>query len=424
MSKNAVLQYLTGQSWRGRNPGLDRIKNLLERMGNPQNELQFIHVAGTNGKGSTSSMIASVLQSAGYKTGLFTSPYLHRFHERIRINNECIDDAKLNDIGSRVISLAGEMVEHPSEFEMITAIAMEHFAKENCDVVVLEVGMGGRFDPTNVICKPLASVITNIGLDHTKELGSTLEDIAYEKGGIIKENGRVILYRQKPSVERVIEDICKKKRAALIKAGRSDVTLIHDALNGQIFDAFEICGLEIRLLGSHQLGNAATAIQTILQLKTQGWHIPIEAIRDGMKQAIWPGRFEVVCQDPIFIIDGGHNVQCAQTLAENLTHYFPKKKKILLVGFIKDKDHVGMLKELNGVADRYVVVEPPHPYAMPAKEIQSMIENLKKEVIVCQSICQGIQSSVEMTDCDSVACSFGSLYMTGMIRSCFGLNRF
>ena len=250
MSENYVLQHLTGHSWRGRKPGLARIHDLLDRMGNPQNKSEFIHVAGTNGKGSTSSMMASVLQSAGYKTGLFTSPYLHRFHERIRINNECIEDTKLNEIGSRVIRLSGEMTEHPTEFEMITAIAMEYFANENCDVVVLEVGMGGRFDPTNVIRKSLASVITNIGLDHTKELGNTPEEIAYEKGGIIKDNGRVILYRQTPPVERIIEDICKEKQAVLLKAGRSDVRLLHDSLNGQIFDAFEIPRVEIKLLGN------------------------------------------------------------------------------------------------------------------------------------------------------------------------------
>ena len=361
MSENFVIQYLTGHSWRGRKPGLARMTDLLEKMGKPQNESEFIHVAGTNGKGSTSSMMASVLQSAGYKTGLFTSPYLHRFHERIRINNECIEDVKLNDIGSRVIRLAGKMPEHPTEFEMITAIAMGHFSKECCDVVVLEVGMGGRLDPTNVIRKPLASVITNIGLDHTKELGSTIEEIACEKGGIIKENSRAILYRQTPSVERIIEEICKNKQSALVKAGRSDVRLLHDSLNGQIFDAFEIPRVEIKLLGNHQLGNAAVAIQTLLQLKSLGWHVPIESVCSGMKKASWPGRFEIVYRNPIFIVDGGHNLQCAQTVAENLRHYFPDKKRILLVGFIKEKDHIGMLKELNGMADRYVVVEPIHP---------------------------------------------------------------
>ncbi len=422
MSDQGVIKYLTGQFWCGRKPTLARISFLLNEMGNPHEKLKFIHVAGTNGKGSTSAFIATVLQDAGYKTGLFSSPYLHQFAERFRINNVCIPKTQLNEIAKQVLHICDGMEDHPTEFEMITAIAFKYFFEENCDIVVLEVGMGGRLDPTNVIQNALVSVITNIGLDHTKELGDNTEKIAYEKGGIIKQNGCVVLYRQQASVEHVIEMLCAQRCATLVKAGTADVQLKDKSLGGQMFDAFDMSNIEISLLGSHQLGNAAVAIKALMQADARGLRVPLEAIRSGMQRTRWPGRFELVRRNPDVIIDGGHNLQCAQTVSDNLALYFPNKRIIILVGFIKGKDHAGMIRELNKVADGYVAIEPVHPKALPAHELGEMIKGFGKEVTVCKSIGQGVKAAIDMAGSNDVVCSFGSLYMTGEIRASFGLD--
>ena len=422
MHRDLVLEILTGHKWRNSAPGLDRIRHLLELLGNPQATLKFVHVAGTNGKGSTSAFIASVLKSAGYKTGLFTSPFLHRFNERIRINNIAIDDESLIAIAKRVIEISDGLQVHPNEFEMITAVAMEYFARSSCDIVVLEVGLGGRLDPTNIIEDPLVSVITNIGFDHTKILGETLEAIAYEKGGIIKHGVPVVMYDQSPSVESVIRKVCETKGANLFLAGLSDIVLHADSLDGQVFDVFGLNNLRIELLGKHQRANAAVAVSTVYRLKELGFNLTEEAIREGMKEAKWPGRFEIVSRSPIFVADGGHNVQCASVVCEALQSYFEDLKKILVIGVIKEKDIHGILGEFYPIIDRFVTVMPNHPEAMPSDELALIIKTMGKEVIDANEVSCGVQTAAAMTGCGSVACSFGSLYMTGAVRSFFGLE--
>ena len=322
MDYKEALEYIDGMSWFGSRPGLERVGELLHRLGDPQKKLKYVHVAGTNGKGSASAMLASVLKAAGYKTGLFTSPYLSRFNERMQINGKEIENDVLADIVSRVKPIAESMDEHPTEFELMTAAALLWYAEEKCGIVVLEVGLGGRFDATNIIDAPEAAVIMNIGLDHTKVLGDTVEKIAFEKAGIIKPGCDVILYQQSESVTDVVRARCEEQGARLHIADFSQIVSEFDSLDGQVFD-YKGDAYAIPLLGAHQLKNAAVAVETVQVLRGRGWKLEQDAVEHGLYAVSWPARFEVVADEPYFVVDGGHNPQCARTVVDNLRNYFP-----------------------------------------------------------------------------------------------------
>ena len=257
MNVNEAIEYIHSVYWKGGHFGLDRVLTLLEKMGNPEKKLKYVHIAGTNGKGSTASMTASILQKAGYRTGLYTSPYIYRFHERIQINGQQISDEDLVEITEYVKPLADSMEQSPTEFELVCAIAFEYFVRKQCDIVVLEVGLGGDYDATNVIECPEVAVITNIGLDHTDVLGNTLEEIARTKAGIFKEGGDAVIYRGLPSVEQVFEDVCREKHISLKKADFDGLRLKAHSLDGQVFDCGDRKNIVLPLLGDHQLHNAA-----------------------------------------------------------------------------------------------------------------------------------------------------------------------
>ena len=323
MDYKQALEYINGSSWRKSRLGLERVTELLSRMGNPQAELKFVHVAGTNGKGSICAMLASVLKRAGLKTGLFTSPYLRRFNERMQINGEQISDTELAGIVTELRRHADAMDEHPTEFEMMTAAALRWFADSGCDIVVLEVGLGGRYDATNAIPCPECCVIANIGLDHTAILGDTLESIAYEKAGIIKYGAAVVLYQQYGETMETVREVCREKSAELIVPDFDDISVEFDSIDGQVF-SYGGESYAIPLLGAHQLRNAATVLETIEVLRRQGWEIDHDAVESGLYSVAWPARFEVLHADePWFVLDGGHNPQCAAALRECTEHYFP-----------------------------------------------------------------------------------------------------
>ncbi|MBQ1223097.1 MAG: folate family ECF transporter S component, partial [Oscillospiraceae bacterium] len=284
-------EYLKSLRGKGSILGLDRINELLRLMGNPQKKLKFVHVAGTNGKGSTAALTESVLRKAGYKTGLFTSPCLSRINEQIKISGEDVSDEVLDSVAAYLKPLTDSMAEPPTEFELLCCMAFEVFLRQDCDIVVLEVGMGGETDATNVIDTPEVSVITNIGLDHTDYLGSSLEDIARVKGGIIKEKGKTVLYPNSPEVEAVIEKICKEKNNRLIKADFSSIVSKSASMEGQSFDCGERKDIFLSLLGAHQLKNAAVALSVIDALKESGMTVSEENIREGFSSVRWEGRF-------------------------------------------------------------------------------------------------------------------------------------
>ena len=366
MNIDETLSYIHAVCWRGSVPGLERIGALLARMGDPQKQMRFIHVTGTNGKGSTCAMMASILRAAGYRTGLYTSPFLIRFNERMQVDGRQITDDELCEITAYVRPLADALDPHPTEFEMVTAIAFAYFARHNCDIVVCEVGMGGEFDATNVIPTPEAAVFCNIGLDHTQYLGDTLEKIAATKAGIIKPGCEAVLYRQTGSVEEIIRQRCERLGVPLHLADFDGIRPEKAGLEGQVFDWEELAGLHLPLLGRHQLCNAAVALTAMRVLQKRGWSITEEHIRRGLAATDWPGRFQIIGHDPLFIIDGGHNPQCIRALEQNIRNYLPGRPLTVLTGVMQDKDYHCMYRGVVPYARSFITVTPDNPRSLPA----------------------------------------------------------
>ena len=415
MTLDEALRYIHEVCWKGTIPGLERIQALLDAMGNPERKCKFVHVTGTNGKGSTCAMVASILRKAGYKTGLYTSPYLIRFNERIQINGEQISDADICELTEYVKPFAESIFERPTEFEMVTAIGFEYFARHKCDIVVCEVGMGGEFDATNVIPAPEAAVICNIGLDHTEVLGDTLEKIASAKAGIIKPGCDAVLYRERPSVEAVFEERCKALNAPLHKADFDSLHLLSHSLEGQVFDWERFHALRLPLLGEHQLHNAAVALTTARVLQKRGWKITDEQIREGIESVRWPGRFELMRKDPMFIIDGGHNPQCIEALVKNIRDYLPGRELTVLTGVLGDKDFHCMYRAVAQYAKEFITITPANPRALTAEKLADYLRQFGKPVTACDVVADGVRLAIEHAGKDGVVLCYGSLYMIGDI---------
>ena len=420
MDYREALQYIDGVSWLGSRPGLERVAALLHRLGDPQEKLRFVHIAGTNGKGSCAAMTASVLRAAGYRTGLFTSPYLFRFNERMQINGEPIGDEELAALVTQIRPIADAMEDHPTEFELMTAVALLWYLRERCEIVVLEVGLGGRLDATNVIGAPEAAVIMNIGLDHTAVLGDTVEQIAAEKAGIVKPGCAVALYPQTPEAEAVVRERCEAVGASLRVADLTQLQGEFDSLEGQVF-RYRGASYAIPLLGEQQLRNAAVVLEVAEILREKGWKLPHEAVEHGLYAVSWPARFELLRAEPPFVVDGGHNPQCAMTVAESLLRYFPDRRRVLLVGVLADKDYEGLFDILDVAADAYFCVTPASARALPADRLAAFLSRYGKPVTVCPDIPAGVEAASAAAGEDGVACAVGSLYMAGAVRACFGL---
>ena len=417
MNITETLDYIHSVCWKGMMPGLERITELLAKMGNPEKDLKFIHIAGTNGKGSTAAMTASILRKAGYCTGLYTSPFIYQFGERMQVNGEMISDEELIEITEQVKPLADAMAENPTEFELITAIAFEFFKRRGCDIVVLEVGLGGLLDATNVIGTPEVAVITNIGLDHTDILGNTLEEIAFNKAGIIKENGHAVIYRGTPGVEAVFENACQERNTKLKKANFDGLKLKSHDLFEQVFDCGDYKDIHLPLLGDHQLHNAAVVLAIAETLQETGWNITLENIYDGIRDVSWPGRFDIVCRDPLFIIDGGHNPQCLEALVKNIQDYLTGRRVIGLTGVLADKDYGDMYKPVMPYIEQFVCVTPPNPRRLMAEELAQHLQNVGATATPCDTIPDGVKKALELAGSDGVVLCFGSLYTIGDIRN-------
>ena len=409
LTAEEAVAYIHSITWMGSKPGLERTVELLEKMGNPQDSLKFVHIAGTNGKGSTAAMTASVLQKAGYRVGLFTSPCLYKFNERIQVNGYHITDEDLAAVTSYVKPLAASMEDHPTEFELVSCIGFEYFKRQNCDIVVLEVGMGGALDSTNVIKVPEVAVLTNIGLDHTDFLGNTLEEIAETKSGIIKEGGDVVLYPGQQEVEAVVQKICKERNANLRKADFDKAELLSHSLKGQTFRYGELV-LELPLLGHHQLCNAAMALTVLETLREKGYAISDEHIREGIRDVSWPGRFDIAREDPLFIIDGGHNPQCLDALAKNMEDYLKDRKIIGLTGVLADKDYATMYQPVMPYIQEFVCITPPTPRKLDATLLAQYLMEVGATATACQTTKEGVALAMEKAGNDGVVLCFGSLY--------------
>ena len=416
MTINETLDYIHSVCWKGMMPGLGRITQLLKKMGNPEKDLKFIHIAGTNGKGSTAAMTASILRKAGYCTGLYTSPFIYQFGERMQVNGEMIPDDALIEITEYVKPLADSLDETPTEFELITAIAFEFFKRRKCDIVVLEVGLGGLLDATNVISTPEVAVITNIGLDHTDILGNTLEEIAFNKAGIIKENGHAVIYRGTPGVEKVFEDACRERNTKLKKADFDGLKLKSHDLFEQVFDCGDYQDIHLPLLGDHQLHNAAVVLAVAETLQEIGWKISKENIYDGIRDVSWPGRFDIVCRDPLFIIDGGHNPQCIEALVKNIQDYLQDKNVIALTGVLADKDYGEMYRPVMSLVNQFVCVTPPNPRKLEATELAEHLRRAGATATPCDSIEEGVRTAIALSGENGAVLCFGSLYSIGAIR--------
>jgi len=423
MNYDEALEYIHGTIKFGVKLGLKNMGRLLDLMGNPHKKLKYVHVAGTNGKGSTVAFISSILIEAGYKVGIYTSPYIERFTERIKINHTEISEEDLARITGFVKGKVDLMVKngenHPTEFEIVTAIAFQYFYENGCDVVVLEVGLGGRFDSTNIIESSLVSVITTISYDHMDKLGDTLEKIAFEKAGIIKEHGHVVMYPQSGEVESVIKNVCVEKSSSLEIVDFSKINLTCFGIDGQVFDYGEYKALKISMLGEHQTRNAAVAVNACKVLINKGLNITEHAIRRGLANARWPGRLEVVCKNPLFLLDGAHNPQGAHILRKALCEYFPDKRKIFIMGVLRDKDYRSMVEEIAPIASQFIVVTPNSERALPARELATILETYCNNILISDTIKEAIETSLELYTSEDLICAFGSLYYIGEVRSFF-----
>ena len=405
---------------KGLKPGLHRIRRLLALLGDPQKELKVVHIAGTNGKGSTAAMIASILQKAGYQTGLFTSPFIYRFHERIQLAGQQISDEDLAAVTTFVRPLAESMEDIATEFELVSCIGFEYFKRKGCDIIVLEVGMGGALDSTNVIDVPEVAVLTNIGLDHTDYLGSTVAEIATTKAGIIKEGGHAVLYPGQKDVEDVITAICAERNVSLKLADFNALHRVSHSLEGQVFDCGSRKALKLPLLGEHQLHNAAVVLAIIDTLIEKGWKITEENIYEGMACVTWPGRFDIMRRDPLFIIDGGHNPQCIEALVQNIRDYLTDRRVVVLSGVLADKDYGEMFRPVMGLVEQFVCITPPNPRQLKAEKLAEHLREKGCLATACDTIATGVAKAIELAGTDGVVLCFGSLYSIADI--CTALN--
>lgn len=414
MNYEEALEYIHHVSWIGVKPGLSRTFELLDRMGNPQKQLKFVHIAGTNGKGSTAAMTASILEKSGYRTGLYTSPFIHRFNERMQVNGESITDEELAELTEWIRPMAETMEDSPTEFELITALAMEFFRRQVCDIVVLEVGMGGELDSTNVIDTPEMAVITAIGLDHTAELGDTLGKIASAKGGIIKACGDVVIYPQAEEAEIVLKQMAEEKYCHVFQPDFSAITPVSETLSGQTFDYGKYHGLKIPMAGNYQQRNAAVVVTVCERLAAKGWHITEQNIRDGLANTRWRGRFEVLSEKPAVIVDGSHNPHGIRATAESLRKYFPDGGIIFIIGVCADKDVPHMMEQLVPMAKEFVTTQASYYRAMPAGKLAELMRTMTDLPVTPEAdVRKACALALEKAGSDGTVCAMGTLYMVG-----------
>lgn len=420
MTINEALSYIHKTKWLGSKPGLDRTNKLLSLMGNPHKELKFVHVAGTNGKGSVCSCLASILKEAGYKTGLYTSPYINVFNERMQVDGQMISDEVLCELTDFIKPFADSMTDDPpTEFELITALAMEYFRREKCDIVVLEVGMGGELDSTNVIDTPEAAVVMAIDLDHTAFLGDTAEKVASAKAGIIKKNTDVIIYDGTAGVEKVFEDRCKETGSRLYRADFSKLGDIEANLDFVKFSYGAFKDIKLGLVGLYQPKNACVAIKTSLVLREKGYNISDKNIYDGLEKVKWAGRFEILGKNPVFVLDGAHNPHGMAGTVQSLRKHFPEGGIHFLVGAMADKDVKGMMSMLLPLSADFVAVRPDNDRAMSAEDLKEVLCLLGAKAESARNVEEGVAKVLEKAGKDGVCACLGSLYFSGEIRQAY-----
>lgn len=459
MDWNEAIALLHGANWKHTKIGLERMRDFMHALGDPQENLHYVHIAGTNGKGSACVMTQSILTAAGFRTGLYISPHLDQFNERLSIDGQMISDADLRRLAARVRTAAETLGEEPTDFEMITAMAFCYFEEQHCDLVVLEVGMGGRLDATNVISHPEVCAIMHIGLDHTEFLGDTVEQVAAEKAGILKPGADCVLYHQHSGVMEVVQkrfaDVnpdaagttdaaasalnadTADSRCASGAAGTTDRSfdiarsncddastktagynrtsastaahlIITDptaftararTIDGQVFDYRNRPELRIQLLGNYQMENAMAVLDIIDCLQRRGFGISENAIRAGLARASWPGRFEVLSRDPLLIVDGAHNPNGVEALVDTIRAYFPDQKINFVMGVMKDKDYHTMLRLIAPYAARFITELPDAHRALRPEQLKSEIRAyFDGPVETADSVTAAVQRAMEIAE--------------------------
>ena len=398
--------------------GLESMRELLRRLGDPQNELKFIHISGTNGKGSVLAYLSTILSGAGYRTGRYISPTLFSYRERIQVDGEYIEKESLACHVTAIAAAAEDMqkagLPSPTVFEIETALAFLYFKEKRCDIVTLEVGCGGLLDATNVITTTLMEVIASISMDHTDLLGDTLAKIAAQKAGIIKPDTMVVSAQQKSEAAQVIEDTCKEQHCTLQMVDESKISNVHYGAEGQTFSYKTWENVAISLAGSYQIKNAALALEGVETLRKLGYALSDQQVREGLLHTAWRGRFTTLRRDPTVIIDGAHNPAAALELKESLERYFPGKTLYFVMGMFKDKDYAQVIDLTAPLARHIITVETPgNPRAMPARELAEAVGKVNPSVEWADSVAHGVEKALAMAGKEDAVIVFGSLSFLG-----------
>ncbi len=420
MNYREAMGYVESLQQYGSVLGLDNMQELCNRLGNPQKELKFVHIAGTNGKGSVLAYVSTVLQTAGYKVGRYISPTIFDYRERFQINGKPITQSGLckylEQVKEVAQQMAAEELPHPTPFEIETAIAFLYFLDKQCDIVVLETGLGGRLDATNIITTPVCSVFTSISMDHMAVLGDTLEEIAVQKAGIIKEKGCVVSIRQQPEAMQVIKQTAQRKKSRLLIADVSRAKQVKYGLKTQHFSYDKYKNLTISMTGQYQIDNAVLAVEVIGALQKSGFPVSEEQLRKGLLQTNWLGRFSVIGQKPLFIADGAHNEDGAARLAQSIRFYFTNKRIIYIMGILKDKEYDKIIRQTYELAEHIITVTPPNKErALHAYELAQNVKEYHDSVTVADSLQEAVEIAYLLAgrDKETVVIAFGSLSYLG-----------
>lgn len=420
MNEKEAMAFIEETACYGIVPGLDSIRELCRRLGDPQKELKFVHVAGTNGKGSVCAYTASILKAAGYRVGKYISPDIFTYREIIQVNGRNITIKAFCQGMERIKAACGEMaaegLPHPTPFEIKTALGFLYFKEKQCDIVVLETGMGGLQDATNIVENTLVSAITPISRDHMKFLGNTLAEIAARKAGIIKRGRPVVSIRQEDEAAKVIADKANDLGCPLTVTEPQNIRNTRYGLRKQCFDYRNRKKLEITLAGKYQLENAALALDVIDMLREEGYAVPETAIRQGLAETRWPGRFTVAREKPCFIVDGVHNEGAAKRLAESIEFYFTNKRIIYIIGVLKDKEYEKIVGLTASYAEQIITVTPPgNPRALSAYELAKEAARVHPRVTAADSLEEAVEMSALLAGKEDVIIAFGSLSFLGRL---------
>lgn len=428
MKESQVMEYMDQISGYGIVPGLDSVRELCRRLGDPQKQLKFIHVAGTNGKGSVTAYLSSVLQCAGYRVGKYVSPAIFHDRERIQVNGRSITKkafcAYVEQIKNLCDEMTGEGFAHPTLFELETAMGFLYFLEKRCDIVVLETGMGGSLDATNIVENTVAAVLTSISMDHMKFLGNTLQEIAEEKSGVIKKGCAVISACQSPEVVEVLRFRAEELGCPFVSFQRGKLSGVRYGLERQRFDYGGRKGLEISLAGQFQIENAALAVEVLDVLKAVGFPVEEKRLRQGLLETKWPGRFTVVGRHPLFIVDGAHNEDAVKRLAESIEFYFTNRKIVYIMGVLRDKEYKKMIGLTCARAEHIITVTPGNPRALSAYELAREIAGSHPSVTAADSLEEAVEMSLLLAGREGVVIAFGSLSylgrLMGIVEETFG----